>query len=1489
MKLTRSFLLTALLLVLLGGMAGPRAILSAPAPLAAAAPSEWYVRGDFNGWGTTDPLYDDGTHGDLVPADNIFTADVTVATAGRSEWKVGDETWSQSWPTTGNSWVLTTQDSQVVRFTFDRNTYADGWAPTVDFLNANDAVTAWTAVGDWQAWNNADPATAMVDLGYGRFFLAYTIAAAGDHQFKAVRTGTWDAVGADNRSANADTVAFQTTSADQPAYFFLDTAAGRIRVVLGAGGPGNPPSHDNDVWWDGLEHNSRDSFYRAPFGAEPMTTTVTLRFRTYHDDVTNVLLRVWDTAAGGETVYPMAIQTTLPGDPFPYDIWEVQLTTPGYLTVLWYRFIVIDGSDTDYYEDDDLFDGALGKAYDDSPDYSWQIDVYDPAFTTPDWFKDGVVYQILPDRFRNGVEANDPISGTFFYAEDPGVLTAPLWNWIVPDPRVAGSPWFNSYSKLFYGGDLQGVLAQLDYLQDLGVTVLYFNPIFESPSNHKYDTTSYEVIDDNLGDLATFQALAAELEARGMYMVLDGVFNHTSSDSIYFDRYGRYDTVGACEDVNSLYRSWYYFTPADPPGSGVCAGDTDYQAWWGFDSLPKLNTTDNEAVRDYIYRATPGIATYWLTQGAGGWRLDVAGDVAHSFWKDWRSYIRGAKPTAITIAEEWGDASAFILGDELDSSMNYRFRNALIGLLRDTDWEDTNSYIRALSVSQFDSLMHSIEEDYPPEAWYALMNLVDSHDTNRVLIPLDQDGDPTDPDYSDGKARLHILALIQLTMPGAPTIYYGDEVGLVGYGDANGGTTYYSDPYNRQPFPWPDEDGYGQLPAWRQQDAELLAYYTALANIRQAHPALRTGSFDTLLTDDDSELYAYGRKGYGEAAVVVANMGPAQDVAVDVSAYLLDGITLTDVLNGNAVYTVTGGQIVVPAVPQMRGAVLVAGSLDLTPPLPPTNLAALEGDGAVFLTWDAVTETATYNLYRSLVSGGGYVPVAADLATTAYTDTTVVNGTWYYYVVTAEDPNGNESAYSNEAAALPHYHIDWANLQWPLEITHTVGVTPTPDIYGQVYILDVTSLPGATPGLLAQVGFGPVGEAPISWTIWVEAIFNTDAGYNDEFMGQLTPESAGEYHYLYRYSTTQGRDWVYADNSGIITPNGVVAPGLLHVLPADDQDAPETPLNLRVTDWDTSFIALAWDPVAGDPTLYAYDLYRSEVSGTVGAFLDRVLAPATAYTDYDVMSGQTYYYVVQAVDAAFNRSGYSNQAWATAEAKEVAVTFQVVVPWYTPADATVYVVGDRPELCGWCDPQTITLTKVGDITWTRVITLPDGAPIQYKYTRGNWNVNEWWGPITGLNNRHATVDYGSDGTQLLADTAYYWRDPLPLYNAPLDGATEVPTATVVTATLSRYLDPATITTTNVILRSAEATPTVEIGFFHHTEMTATTILLTPTLPLEPGTLYTVTLKTGLAGLPADNEAIPMQQEHTWSFRTAGTVVPPTYTAYLPLVMKGAGR
>jgi Bacterial Ig-like domain/Starch binding domain/Alpha amylase, catalytic domain/Fibronectin type III domain len=819
--------------------------------------------------------------------------------------------------------------------------------------------------------------------------------------------------------------------------------------------------------------------------------------------------------------------------------------------------------------------------------------------------------------------------------------------------------------------------------------------------------------------------------------------------------------------------------------------------------------------------------------------------------------------------------------------MNYRFRNALIGLLRDTDWQDTNSAIPALTVGQFDSLMHSVQEDYPPEAWYALMNLVDSHDTNRVLIPLDQDGDPTDEDYSDGKARQNLLAIVQMTMPGAPTIYYGDEVGLVGYGQAsttNPGGVYYSDPYNRQPYPWTDEPGYDDLPAWRQQDTTLLAHYTTLTGIRSAHPALRTGSFDTLLVDDTAQVYAYGRKLAGDAAIVIVNrsgtlQGTEQVVTVDVTGYLPEGTALADELNTPDTCTVTAGQIQV-AVPPMWGAILtVDAGQDLIAPDAPANLAASEGDGAVHLSWSAVSDPdpVTYNLYRSLVPGGGYTLIASGLAGTTYDDNTVVNGTWYYYVVTALDAPANESAHSPEAPALPHQAIGWAGGLTPPEMTHTVGLTPTAPISAEIWIAGLTGAVGQGEGVLAQLGLGLTGTLSTTWETWEPMTYagDTGSGSNDLYAAALTPEITGTLQYLARFSTTGGRDWSYA-----YTAAG--RRGTLTVNSAADKTPPSTPLNLRVTDWAANWIALAWDPpLVGDPTLYAYDLYRSEEGGAVVLQIARILTPTTTYTDMAVTTGHTYTYTVQAVDASFNRSGLSNQVQATALTKQVRVTFQVVVPPYTPADATVYLVGDQPKLCNWCDPQTVAMDHTGDVTWTKVISLADGLPIQYKYTRGNWNVNEWWGPIVSVHNRSATIAYGSNGKQTLADTVLYWRDPLVITHHPTAGETGVVATATISVTLSRYLDPTTIIPANVTLTGGAAPATFDIGFFHHDDMTATTILLTPTVPLDYESPYTVTLKTGLKGLYADNEGIALRRPYTWTFYTF-----PFYRCYLPLVLRG---
>jgi glycosidase len=1298
-------------------------------------PASWYVRGDFNGWGATDPMYDDGTHGDVAAGDGIYTAVVTTGTERSYEFKIrdGDETvW---YPSSGNSWLDTTADGEMVTITFDTNTYTDGWLPQTDIIGVSTEPGAWTAVGDWQGWDNANPATAMTAQGDGLYELTTAIASPGTHQYKAVKTGTWDAVGADGRSINANTATFETTAADQNVTFTVDALAGRVRVAVEE--PPPVPGPDEDVWWDGLGHNTRDDLYRVPWGAVTTGTPVILRFRTYHDDVTDVTVRVWSTAAGAQSLYPMELVATTDDDPYGYDWWQATLPAQDDLTILYYRFIVRDGSDEDFYEDDDLFDGGWGTAYDDSPDYSFQIDVYDPAFETPEWMKDAVVYQLYPDRFYNGDYKNDadPVDPTVYGNE----VLVKGWDELpegycraYEDEACDEEP----LGRDFFGGDLQGVKDKLDYLADLGVTAIYFNPIFKAPSNHLYDTTDYFRIDDYFGSMGTFQSLVNQARKRGITIILDGVFNHTSSDSIYFDKYSRYPKVGAYESQASLYYDWYTFT--EWPGS--------YNSWWGFDSLPVL--TEIQPVRDFIYGSDESVARWWVEHGTGGWRLDVAPDKSHEFWAEFRPRVKSADPDAIIIGEIWDDASLWILGDELDTTMNYRFRRALLGFLNGDSLDPNQGNIRGLNPDQFNSVLQSIKEDYPPPAFATAMNLVGSHDTQRILWALtpgarnraEREFDATN--LAEGVAKLKLLAILQLTMPGAPTIYYGDEVGLTGD----------TDPDDRRPFPW------GSM------DTDLLAHYQALIGLRNGHSFLRTGSFDRLYTYNDDGTYAYGRMDASGVAVVAANRDTeAHELAIDLSGYIPEGTVLTDALNGGT-YTVTGGQITV-SVDGRWGAVLITPpGTDLTPSDAPTGLMAGARDGAVDLAWDAVPGAAGYNVYRSPVSGGGYARLNnAPLVGTAYTDDMVVNGRLYYYVVTALDAAGNESARSNEVEALPHLLIGWANLQWPPSIDHTISaLNPTENIYGQVWIDGHTNQPGPTGGLIAQVGYGPDGSIPDgnpAW-IWVDASFNVDAGNNDEFKGQLLPEALGSYDYAYRYSTTAGRTWVYADLDGTGNGYDTAKAGNLTVFSSGDTTPPAIPTNLRLVEASPSFVRLAWDPV-GDADLYRYEVYRGDAEGGPYDKIADVLAPATEYTDWNVATGSSYYYVVVATDTSFNRSGDSNEVMVTAERRTVTVTFNVTVPAHTPDGSSVYIAGTLDRLDGdlpnW-NPGGVVLTQVDATHWTITLTGPESTGIEYKYTLGSWDYVEKGASCEEVANRPLMLVYGTDGTMTQADTVLNWRN-----------------------------------------------------------------------------------------------------------------------------------
>ncbi len=716
------------------------------------------------------------------------------------------------------------------------------------------------------------------------------------------------------------------------------------------------------------------------------------------------------------------------------------------------------------------------------------------------------------------------------------------------------------------------------------------------------------------------------------------------------------------------------------------------------------------------------------------------------------------------IGELWQKDSTtlrYLRGDRADATMNYRLRDAVVGLLapQGFDGKGFGDSGRQLSVSEAASRLESIWEDYPRAAGYDLMNLLDSHDTARLLWQLTPGAQTTAAKeqnaaaLAEGKARMRLAALVQFGVPGAPTVYYGDEVGMTGA----------DDPDDRRTYPWADTGG--------SPDTSLLDSYRALGALKHGVPALTDGDFRILLADNGTGALAFGRKTSSNAAIVAVNRsGSSITLDIPVAGYVPDGTSFEWRYGGSGNAAVSGGMLHITLGP-LAGALLATGTVDLEPPVAPSGLSATEGNAQASLSWSAVAGAAGYNVYRSPVSGGGYVKAnAAPVTGTTFTDTGLRNAQTEYYVVRALDAPGNESADSNEVSALPHLTIGWANTQWPPTLTHTISVVNrTGNVYGQVWIDGATSAPGPTPSLGAQLGFGPHGSNPAgnaAWT-WVDASFNVDAGNNDEFVASMLPEAVGTYDYLYRYTTTNGRDWLYADFNGPV-PAGSTPPnpGILTVNASGDTTPPATPSGLHVTSATPTGIALAWNAVSGDPTLYGYEVLRGAASG--GPYTQIARLTGTSYADADVLQGQTYYYVVRAVDTSFNRSGNSSEVSAKAELRRVTVVFNVTVPSSTDSTGrSVHIAGTLSRLEGglpdW-DPGAVALTRVDATHWTITLYGLEATQLEYKYTLGDWDHVEKGASCDELANRQLTLSYGASGTQTVNDTVQNWRNVAPCGN-----------------------------------------------------------------------------------------------------------------------------
>lgn len=566
-------------------------------------------------------------------------------------------------------------------------------------------------------------------------------------------------------------------------------------------------------------------------------------------------------------------------------VYEASFSTPGVPGLLWYFFIIDKGGNTYYYGNNRHCLGGIGEVYFCEPP-SYQITVHKRDLVTPHWFKEAVMYQIFVDRFYNGYEG-----GRIMHPKPNSTIYTDWWEDIPVYNRDPETGKIISYD--FFGGNLYGVLKKLPYLQELGVSVIYLNPIFESPSNHKYDTSDYKKIDPMFGDNELFQTLCREAKELGIAIILDGVFSHTGSDSIYFNKKGNYPEVGAYQSPESPYYSWYRFS---------CYPDL-YECWWGIDTLPNVNEME-PSYQNFIIYDEDSVLKYWMKLGAKGWRLDVVDELPDEFVKNFYRVLKETDPEAVLIGEVWEDASnkisygklrEYLLGDELDSVMNYPFRNIFLDyLLGRRDARETH-----LALMQ-------LYENYPRQHFYALMNLIGSHDVPRVLTLLG-DAPPEQTISKEDQARfrlspdkrklavrrLKLLSLIQMTFPGVPCVYYGDEAGLEGYGD----------PLNRRTYPW------------GREDRELLVWYKKIIALRNRHDVLKTGEWIPLYAQ--GHVYAFlrrisqdrdvfGQKKKDNVAILIFNRHETEEITLtlDVSRWCRG--KLVDVLGEREIFLEDG-------------------------------------------------------------------------------------------------------------------------------------------------------------------------------------------------------------------------------------------------------------------------------------------------------------------------------------------------------------------------------------------------------------------------------------------------------------------------------------------------------------------------------------------------------------------------------------------------------
>lgn len=570
-----------------------------------------------------------------------------------------------------------------------------------------------------------------------------------------------------------------------------------------------------------MPYNSRDTFYKSIFGSVEAHKSFRLSVLLPRDGYVKGVVAVFNKDNEKTLSFEMTDDcNTLKGNFYTRST-EVSLEEGLYF----YHFIMYtaDGERILHNVGEGFGDFAPKKGTD------FQLTVYEKGFETPIHTRGGIIYQIFPDRFAKG-ENKLP------YPDDRYIKA----DWSEP-PEYTQDNTFKCLGNDYYCGNLKGIEQKLDYIASLGVTMIYLNPIFEAHSNHRYNTADYFKIDPLLGSEEDFISLCKAARKKGIDIILDGVFSHTGDDSIYFNAKKRYGEGGAFNSKDSKYYSWYKFK-----------GDTkDYHSWWGVKSLPEINE-DDPSFTEFI-TGENGVIRYWMKRGASGFRLDVADELPDAFLDKVRAAVKRENPNGYLLGEVWEDATnkvsygsrrRFLRGRQLDSVMNYPFANAIIDFVCGGNGKD------------FAERVMTVMENYPPQTLHNLMNHIGTHDTARILTRLA--GEPvngrnrdwqskqslTAEQYIKGKKLLKLAALLQYTVVGLPSLYYGDEAGLTGYGD----------PFCRCTYPW------------GREDAELLDFYKKLGFARKNCTAFKEGNLEFLAVGLGYILF---RRFDGESSAII--------------------------------------------------------------------------------------------------------------------------------------------------------------------------------------------------------------------------------------------------------------------------------------------------------------------------------------------------------------------------------------------------------------------------------------------------------------------------------------------------------------------------------------------------------------------------------------------------------------------------------------------